>query len=310
MIAFTEAVIHANKISKGQAPFTSNYSGTGDDRIHYVEAGQGPVVMFVHGFPSFWYCWRAQMEYLRSNWRVIAIDAPGGGLSAKPDDTAAYRVERLAERLDRLIQELAPGQKINLVGHDWGGALAWSYAKWNSARLHRLAVFSAPPFDLILELLATDAEQRALSDYMLRLRVLDGETIERENLPAVLYELAYGKAVENGALTPAEGELFREALALPGALHGGTQWYAANIPPFSAIDLERDAWPAPRLEARVPTLLVEGSEDRTFVRRLAEAARGHATSLEVVTLDGVGHWTPFERPDLTNATLKRFLESS
>ena len=303
------AVALANTRSGAGAPYREYFSGRGDDRIHCVEAGEGPVVLFVHGFPSFWYCWRSQMEHLRTTRRVVAIDAVGAGLSAKPTDPAAYRIERLAERLDRLIEELASGQKITLVGHDWGGALAWSYTKWRSDKVDRLAVFSAPPFDLMLELLKSNAEQQDRSSYMIRLKGLERQEVDRQDIAARLYEVAYGACVERGSLSSAEGELFRAALAAQDAVYGGAQWYAANIPDFAEIDLQRDSWPSHGSPAPVPVMLVVGTEDRTFVPEMAAAARGHAASLDLVTLEGVGHWTQFERPNLANAALDRFLDT-
>ena len=145
----------------GGGVYREHWSGTGDDRIHFVEAGRGPTVVFVHGFPSFWYAWADQLEAFRRCRRVIAIDAPGANLSARATTDEGYRVANLAERLDRFVAEVAPGEKITLVGHDWGGALAWSYTEWKPQRIARLAVFSAPPYDLFLELVASDAEQRA-----------------------------------------------------------------------------------------------------------------------------------------------------
>jgi len=110
-----------------------------------------PLVLFVHGFPSFWYAWADQLEAFRDCRRVIAIDAPGAGLSDRPPTDEGYRVPALAARLDQLIADLAPDERITLVGHDWGGALAWSYAEWQPQRLERPAVFRRPPDDLFPE---------------------------------------------------------------------------------------------------------------------------------------------------------------
>ena len=143
MAAATDpAVIHANRV--GSHPYTEGFIGKGDDRIHYVSTGEGPTVILVHGFPSFWYAWFDQMEAFGACRRMIAIDAPGAGLSGRPARDADYRVPRLARQLDRTIAALAPGRKITLVGHDWGGALVWSYAQWKPQRIDRHAVFSAP----------------------------------------------------------------------------------------------------------------------------------------------------------------------
>ncbi|ANY21133.1 4,5:9,10-diseco-3-hydroxy-5,9,17-trioxoandrosta-1(10),2-diene-4-oate hydrolase [Tsuneonella dongtanensis] len=290
----------------GKSQFREGWSGDGEARIHYVEGGKGPVVLFVHGFPSTWYVWADQLAAFATCRRVIAIDAPGANLSGRPGEDAAYRIGRLAARLDALVDELGGGGKVTLVGHDWGGALVWSYAEWKPDKVERLAVFSAPPYDLFLEMAAGDPEQRARSGYMNTFRSLDRETISARGIDARIWKTAYGHMVDRGVLTPAEGELFRKALT-PAALDAGMAWYRANMPPFDAIDLTRDSWPAVGASTPVPTLLVEGSEDRTFVDDMALRARGHAGDLTALKIDGVAHWTPFEKPDEANAALGRFL---
>jgi pimeloyl-ACP methyl ester carboxylesterase len=289
----------------GGGVYREGWAGEGSDRIHYVEAGTGPTVLFVHGFPSFWYAWADQLEAFRGCRRVIAIDAPGSGLSARPVSDDGYRVANLAARLDRLIAKVAPNERITLVGHDWGGALAWSYAEWKPDRLERVAVFSAPPYDLFLELVGNDPEQRARSSYMQALRGLDKSAIAERGVAARLYQTAYAAMVAKGVLNQREGDLFRAALS-DEAVDGGVGWYRANIPSFDAIDASRDAWPSPGARAAVPVLLVEGAADRTFVP-LASRARAHSAALEAVMLPGVGHWTPFEDPAAANAALGRFL---
>ncbi len=303
-MASDPAVIHANRI--GSRPYTERFIGTGDDRIHAVTTGEGSPVILVHGFPSFWYVWFDQMEAFGACRKMIAIDAPGAGLSGRPARDAHYRVDRLARQLDRAITALAPGEKVTLVGHDWGGALAWSYAQWKPRRLERLAVFSAPPYDLFLDMLADDPAQRAASAYVARLQALNRESIARLNVPSTLFETAYGRAISEGVLTSEEGELFRGALSSPAAIDAGIAWYRANIPPFDAIK-PGSGWPGRSRPITVPVLLIEGGEDKTFAPTLAKRARAKAESLTAAMLPGVGHWTPFEDPQAANAVLGAFL---
>lgn len=305
MTSYIDPAVAYLDAQAGRGVYREGWSGEGAQRIHYVEAGSGPTVMFVHGFPSFWYAWADQLEAFRPCRRVIAIDAPGTGMSARAESDEAYRVANLAKRLDKLIAELAPGEKVTLVGHDWGGALAWSYAEWKPHRIDRLAVFSAPPYDLFLKLIASDPEQRARSGYMQILRGLDRDTIAARGVSKSLFQTAYAPMVAKGVLSEAEGALFRNALT-HDTVDGGVGWYRANVPAFDSIDPARDAWPSQGAQAAVPVLLVEGSEDRTFVP-LAERARDHAATLVSVTLPGVGHWTPFEDPAAANSALGRFL---
>lgn len=303
-MASDPAVAYANRT--GSRPYTEGFIGKGNDRIHYVATGEGTPVILVHGFPSFWYVWFDQMEAFSACRRMIAIDAPGAGLSGRPVRDADYRVARLARQLDRTIAALAQGEKVTLVGHDWGGALAWSYAQWKPQRLDRLAVFSAPPYDLFLDMLADDPAQRAASAYVPRLQALNRDSIEQLNVPSTLFATAYGRAISEGVLTVEEGELFRGALSNPAAIDAGIAWYRANIPPFDAMTTSR-GWPRRSGPITIPVLLIEGSEDKTFAPTLAKRARAKAEKLTTAMLPGVGHWTPFEDPQAANALLGAFL---
>lgn len=301
------AVDYANELSGSGTPYSSSFSGEGDKRIHYVKAGQGPTVLFVHGFPSFWYVWRDQMEALRHCRRVIAIDAPGAGLSAKPTSNEAYEVENLAHRLDALIDELAPGEKVTLVGHDWGGALSWSYVQSDDSRVDKLAVFSAPSYNLLLDLLANDPEQRAASSYMPRLLAVDRQTAATDAFASSFFDLAYKQMLDTAVLDEREGALFRAALRRDGALYAGIQWYKANVPSFDRIDPPAHYWPKERSRVEVPVLLVRGETDRTFVKQMENEASVDAANLTVVTIDGVGHWTPFQNPKAAHSALSDFI---
>ncbi|MBV7258666.1 alpha/beta fold hydrolase [Erythrobacter crassostreae] len=301
------AAEYANALAGPGAPYREGYVGEGDNRIHYVEAGEGPTVLFVHGFPSFWYVWRDQMEALRHCRRVIAIDALGAGLSAKPKAEEAYRVEILARRLHTLIGELAPGEKIMLVGHDWGGALAWSYVQSDASRVERLAVFSAPSYNLLLDLLANDPEQRAASSYMPKLLEIDRQTASTTAFAQSFFDLAYQRMLDTDVLDAREGELFKDALHREGALYAGIQWYKANIPAFDNLDPASAYWPKAGTRTDVPVLLVRGAQDRTFVQRMEFDALDEATDLTTLTIDGVGHWTPFQEPFASNEALAEFI---
>lgn len=306
-IAPDPAVELANAKSGTPGTYREGYIGDGDNRIHYVEAGSGPTVLFVHGFPAFWYLWFDQMEALRQCRRVIAIDAPGANLSAKPASTDYYRIGNLADRLDAVIAELAPNEEIALVGHDWGGALVWSYAERDSSRLARLAVFSAPPHDLMIEMLADDLEQRQRSGYMERFASISLDEVRERELHVSLFEIGYRSMIERGILDSEEADVIRGAIADPLAIHAGMDWYRANIPPFQTIDPDLHAWPYRHASTDVPTLLVRGENDRTFVQSMGARAGAHATNLQVAVIPGVSHWTPFEDPAAANRLLREFL---
>src|SRR5690242_1579189 len=119
------------------------YAEISDVTLHYVEAGEGPLIVLLHGFPEFWYGWRRQIEPLAAaGFRVVAPDTRGYNLSSKPEDFEAYGVDLLAADIRGLIGELG-AESAMLVGHDWGGTIAWTMAMNYPEVVDRLAILNA-----------------------------------------------------------------------------------------------------------------------------------------------------------------------
>ena len=119
------------------------YAEVGDVRLHYVEAGDGPLIVLLHGFPEFWYGWRLQIEPLvAAGFRVVAPDTRGYNLSSKPEGFEAYGVDLLADDIRGLIEERGAKSAL-LVGHDWGGSIAWTVAMNHPEVVDRLAILNA-----------------------------------------------------------------------------------------------------------------------------------------------------------------------
>lgn len=287
------AVVHANRIARGVERYGEGWYGRGDTRLHYVTAGKGPLVILYHGFPSFWYSWFDQMEVLKTRYRVVAVDGLGAGLSAKPAAVERYRIANLAAQIDGLARHLNGRRRFVLIGHDWGAALAFAYAQAYPGRLHAVVGMSAPPFNLFLDLVARDPEQQRRSQYMRVFQSLPPATLASPQLAERIWRQSYDGLVAGGALTAAENDLFGAALRRPGAMHGGINWYLANIPPFDRIDTAA-RWPAQDRRITAPALLIWGTADTTFVPGFIDRMRDHARDLRIVRLDGVGHWTPME----------------
>src|SRR5438034_6659186 len=119
------------------------YAEIGDQRLHYVEAGEGPLVVLLHGFPEFWYGWRLQIAPLAAaGFRVVAPDTRGYNLSSKPDGVKAYGADKLADDVRGLIQERGAESAL-VAGHDWGGTAAWTLAMNHPEVVDRLAILNA-----------------------------------------------------------------------------------------------------------------------------------------------------------------------
>jgi pimeloyl-ACP methyl ester carboxylesterase len=274
--------------------------------LHYVEAGSGPLVIFYHGFPLFWFSFHHQLTALRDEFRVVAVDGPGVNLSEKPEDLSRYRLPALVAQLDALARHLAGDEPFQLVGHDWGGALAWSFAQARPERLRSVVGINAPPGNQLLHLLRTDPEQQRRSAYMWAMR--SGEIHERmtANDGASVWKRAYAGLRELPHYTAEHDEVFRQGLAQPGAIDGGINWYRANIPALGEIE-DADCWPAPEASTPVPALLVWGETDGTFVPSFIDDLHRYATNVTVRRIPDVGHSPMLEAPEEVNAILRDFL---
>src|ERR671931_730233 len=130
-------------VSDGRTEVREGYAEVGDVRLHYVEAGDGPLVVLLHGFPEFWFSWRLQIAPLAAaGYRVVAPDLRGYNLSSRPADVEAYSADRLAADVRGLIRELGAESAL-LVGHDWGGTVAWATAMNHPEVVDRLAILNA-----------------------------------------------------------------------------------------------------------------------------------------------------------------------
>lgn len=300
------AVAYANRVTEMSPAYTEGYFEYEGLRLHFVEAGEGDLVILYHGFPSYWLSFLDQMEALKPHYRVVAVDGLGAGLSDKPNTLSAYRVEALAAQLDALARHLAGNEKFALIGHDWGGALALTFAEAYPDRLKGVVGMSAPSYNVFLDLVKSSEEQQAASSYMQRIRETPPEAVVDDPPGERLWRMGYGRLVEFGVLSEEEGELFRQALAPAEATNGGFNWYRANMPPPATIT-EDNYWPAPPARIRPPVLLIVGAEDTTFIRAYVDMMEATADDLTVVILPGIGHWTSMQDPDKSTQAIAKFL---
>lgn len=301
------AVVFANAQVEEGAPYREGYFEHKGVTLHYVEAGQGDLVLFYHGFPSFWFSFYDQMEAFRGGYRVVAVDGLGAGLSDKPDDLDFYRAEALAEHLDALALHLAGTQKFTLIGHDWGGALAMAFAESRPERLRAVASFNAPSMNIFLDLLRHDEQQQKISTYMAVMAKTPQQAVV-ENPPGErIWRDSYTGLLSRGELTQEEYDLFGQALRPAAATNGGFNWYRANVPLPPEISDEH-YWPNPPRQITVPALLIWGTEDRAFVPAFIDLMRETIPDLEVEVFDGANHWTTMSHPERSNQAIARLLE--
>src|SRR6266851_3074022 len=140
------------------------FADSGGVKIHYVTLGKGPLVVMLHGFPDFWYTWREQMPALAKHFQVVAMDLRGYNKSDQPEGVENYTLDKLVGDVDAIIKHFRQ-EKAILVGHDWGGAIAWTFAMTHPERTERLIILNLPhPRGMIREL-ANNPEQQKNSEY-------------------------------------------------------------------------------------------------------------------------------------------------
>jgi pimeloyl-ACP methyl ester carboxylesterase len=279
------------------------YADLGDMRLHYVEAGEGPLVLLLHGFPQFWYEWRHQIPALvEAGFRVVAPDMRGYNLSDKPPGVGAYRVQVLARDVERLI--LACGeQTAAVVGHDWGAIVAWFAAMRYPERVGRLAILNVPhPARFLDGLLSPQQLLRSSYVFFFQIPWLPEEVIRAGNF-TLLRSVLRRDPVRPGALTVEDIERYVEAMARPGVLTATLNYYRALLrhPRESQALLER-------IEA--PVLVIWGEKDRALSRWLADPPLLWVPNLlRVERLPEASHWVAEDRPREVNALLLDFLRS-
>lgn len=301
------AAINTLAQARGLPDFREERLQVDGHALHYVTAGEGPLVVFHHGFPSYWYMWKHQLLDLVRDHRVVALDGLGYNLSDKPADIKAYRVEGLARQLDGFLRRIAGKEQYVLVGHDWGAALAWTTAQAYPRGMAKIVAISAPPVNLFLELLEQNPRQRIASRYMSRLKALNSDGPPGTAEVDRLYHLSYKTLLDTGLLTAAEGALFRGALMRPRALESAINWYVANVPAPDAIG-DDDYWPGRASGTDVQSLLIWGEDDRTFVPEFLQRLPDYAPGVRIEVLPGVRHWPPLEQPEAVNVLIRRFID--
>ena len=275
------------------------YAELGEVRLHYVEAGEGPLVVLIHGFPEFWFSWRFQIPALAAaGFHVVAPDMRGYNLSSRPRSVADYRSDRVAADVRDLIRERGADRAL-LVGHDWGGWIAWATAINHPEVVERLAVLNAPHPRRFLRGLRRP-RQLARSWYMLFFQLpWLPERLARANGWAP-FRFAFEHDARPGAFTEEQIEHYVEAWSQPGAPTAMINYYRA------AFRQARRSRERPgRVQA--PTLVIWGERDRYLGAELADPDRADVPNLErVARLPDASHWVQHDEPELVGRLLIEF----
>jgi epoxide hydrolase 4 len=268
--------------------------------LHGLAAGppDGPLVVLLHGFPEFCYGWRHQIGPLaEAGLRVLAPDLRGCNLSSKPAGLAAYTLDALADDVLGLADALGR-RRFAIVGHDWGGVLAWHLAGRDPERVERAAVLNAPHPGVMRGYARGRPSQLAKSWYVafFQLPALPEAMLRAAGFAWLRNALA--RTSRPGTFTPEDVCRYREAWSQPGALTAALNWYRAPRLPAGR--------PKPA-RVRVPVRVIWGDRDAFLNPDLAEAGLALCEQGEAFHLTGATHWLQHEEPERVNRLLLDFL---
>jgi epoxide hydrolase 4 len=268
--------------------------------LHAVAAGppDGPLVVLLHGFPEFWYGWRRQIAALpAAGLRVVAPDQRGYNLSDKPKGVAPYRLDVLADDVLGLADALGRG-RFMVVGHDWGGVVAWHLAGRNPERVERAAVLNAPHPATVRGFMRAHPSQVMRSWYA---AFFQTPLLPEWALGAVDFAWLRASLVRtsrSGTFSDADLRRYRDAWTQPGALTAMLNWYRA-LPRYAG---------APRhTRIRVPVHVIWGDRDPFLDRGLVEAGLALCDRGDAFHIADATHWVQHEESERVNGLLAEFL---
>lgn len=278
---------------------------TNNITLHVVLAGpiDGPPVILLHGFPEFWFGWHKQIHHLaQQGYRVIVPDQRGYNLSDKPQQLSAYHIDELAKDITGLMDALGY-KSCYLVGHDWGGAVAWWLASHYPERLRKLAILNIPHPAILMDALRSgNKEQLRKSWYIFafQLPVLAEWGFKRLSQANGRNLLAASSRPDS--FTPAELIVYEHAWRKPGAITGMLNWYRQNFRQGNRLQQA----PPPAGSIEVPTLMLWGEKDVALGKELAEPSIALCADGRLIFFPNATHWLQHDEPESVNQYLSEF----
>lgn len=321
---------------------THKYTLVDNVNIHYVESINQPnnqsnkkseltTLVFLHGFPEYWGTWLNQLDYFAPNYRVIAPDLPGYNLSDKPTDTSFYTVPNLITFMTKFINIISPNQQIILIAHDWGGAIAWPLAAFNSHLISKLIILNAAHPSTFTREMINNPIQREKSAYIHDLISDAGELLLSKNN----YEYLSEKMMvsKNPVIFSDEAKVsYRQVWSKKGAIKGMLQYYRAmpqlatnekNLIPsdnsnnLDDLDTKHNKTTSPvkntsdikipNIRVDCPTLILWGEQDQAFVNENLDDIKHYVPNCTLIRFPDTSHWLQHEKPDDVNNAIKTFI---
>uniref|UniRef100_A0A1A8L4R7 Epoxide hydrolase 4 n=1 Tax=Nothobranchius pienaari TaxID=704102 RepID=A0A1A8L4R7_9TELE len=274
-------------------------------RFHYVAAGERgkPLMLFLHGFPEFWFSWRYQLREFKSEFRVVAVDMRGYGESDLPLSTENYSFDYLVTDVKDIVEYLGYN-RCCLVGHDWGGTIAWLFAIHYPEMVTKLIVLNCPHPSVFTDYALRHPSQLLKSSHFFFFQLpcfpeLMLSINDFKALKALFTSRNTGIGRKGRWLTAEDLEAYLYALSQPGALTGALNYYR-NV--FSSLPLNHKY-------VRSPVLLLWGERDAFLEQEMAEACRLYIRNhFRLNIISGASHWLQQDQPDIVNTLIWTFLK--
>ena len=291
-----------------EGPWEHRFVAANGARFHVAEIGQGPLVVLLHGFPQFWWAWRDQLIALAAaGYHVAAIDLRGYGASDKPP--RGYDTFTLAADVASIVRSLGEADAA-IIGHGWGGWIAWSMPTMQPAVTRAVAALGMPHPLVLRHASVRDPAQIRANAYLAGLQRPFVPEHQMGNSPSYVEHLLVAWSAPHGLWPPHDLALrYAEAMALPFVAHSAAEYYRWVVRSQWRLDGRRFAH-CLRSPITVPVLQLQGEEDRAVVPALAEMSSAYVeSSFDQHSIAGAGHFLPEEAPAEVNAHLVRWLNS-
>jgi pimeloyl-ACP methyl ester carboxylesterase len=297
------AIRQGNKVHNLTAAETwqHQYIAINGIRLHYVTQGRGPLIVLMHGFPEFWYSWRYQIPFLAEHgYTVVAPDLRGYNETDKP--RKGYDIPTLLHDIEELVKGLGH-QKATIVGHDWGGVLAWVFAMNYPAMTESLIVMNAPhPAAMMREMRTLKQLRKSWYIFVFQIPWLPEYMLGHNNANEI-GRMLRGVALQKSAFPYEVTAKYQEAMSKPGAINAALSYYRQL---FWRLPLSFKSYKA---QIAVPTLLIWGEQDIALGIELTTGLEQWVNDIQIKRIPDSGHWVQQEQPEKVNQYMLDFLQS-
>jgi len=311
-----------------RAVFQHQFADVNGVRLHYASAGQGPLVLFLHGYPSFWYQWKDQMAEMGRDHLAVGLDMRGYNLSSRPEGLEHYKMTNLVEDVRQVAEKLAgKDRKFVLVGHDWGANVAWVFAMYHPDMLEKLIIVNgAHPFVSERELRENPAQRYASNYFFVFNKYLApgeqpvDENDTKESATRRAHAGFVDAEVRAGRYTEEDRQAWIDAWSQPGSTTAGLSYYRANHrnPPFNdrhpAASIPT-SWSANEITKgaksttiRIPTLVIWGLKDTAILSGHLSGLEKWVPNLSVKLYPDDDHWVMLQKAVPVAQDIRRFID--